>query len=238
MPATFVFLAIAFGAEVVGTITGFGTTTILVPASSLFLPLRQAIVLAGVFHLFGTFWRTLFFARGIHWKVVLLFGIPELAFSALGASLLVKTDLGLLSKLLGMVLVFYALYSLSKHRMVLPHNTLLLSGGGSVVGFLAGLLGTAGALRGAFLNAWNLPKEVYLGTGAAMGLGADLTRVVVYHQTGLLNINPQTTALLAIVALAGTFLGSKIAKATPQAAFTKIVLAGLLLAGLRFILPR
>lgn len=174
------FLVAAFFAESIGTITGFGATTILVPASALFIPLKQAIVLVAVFHLFGTFWRTLAFRKGISWRVAAFFGIPSLVFAAIGASLLLRTPVLLVSKTLGVLLIVYVLYSLFEKRIILPRNGLILASGGTIVGFLAGLIGTAGALRGAFLTSWNLGKNVYLGTGAVMGLGADFVRVVVY----------------------------------------------------------
>lgn len=149
------FLIFAFLAEIVGTFTGFGTTTILVPLASFFMSLPEAIVLAG---------------------------------------------------------------------------------GGSLVGFLAGLIGTAGALRGAFLTSWNLQRDVYLGTGAAMGLGADASRVLSYYQSGLVKSDFNLLIMLAVVALVGTFLGYKAVKFTKQKLFQKIILIALILAGIKFLI--
>lgn len=232
----YLFLILAFLAEIVGTFTGFGTTTILVPLASFFMPLREAIVLAGLFHLFGTIFRTIFFIKGINLKITFIFGIPALIFSYLGALFLSTIDVNILSKLLGIALIIYASYSLLAHQMSLPKNPLILAGGGSVVGFLAGLIGTAGALRGVFLTAWNLPRDVYLGTGAAMGLGADAARVLSYYQNGLLKSDFNLVITLAIVALVSTFLGYKAAKFTKQKIFTKIVLIALILAGIKFLI--
>lgn len=240
----YLFLIFAFFAEIVGTFTGFGTTTILVPLASFFMSLPEAIVLAGLFHLFGTIFRSAFFIKGINLKITLIFGVPALIFSYLGASFLPIIDVKLLSKLLGIALILYASYSLLsetrtrsfEHQVRLPKNPLILAGGGSLVGFLAGLIGTAGALRGAFLTSWGLSKSVYLGTGAAMGLGADLTRVLSYYQSGLLKSDFNLPVTLAIVALVGTFLGYKAVKFIQQKLFQKIILIALILAGVKFLI--
>lgn len=230
------FLLSAFLAEIIGTFTGFGTTTILVPLASFFIPIRDAIVMVGLFHLFGTFFRTLFFIKGINIRIALIFGIPSLIFSGLGAYLLPFIDASLLSKGLGIILILYALFSLSEHKVTLPQNPLVLASGGGLVGFLAGLLGTAGVLRGAFLTSWKLSKETYLGTGAAMGLGADFSRVFVYYKSGLLSFDPVVVSILAVVALLGTYVGVKFVKITKQNIFFKIVLIALILAGVRFLI--
>lgn len=232
----FGFLVAAFFAETVGTVTGFGATTILVPVSAFFIPLKSAIVLVALFHFFGTLFRSLAFRKGINWRVALTFGLPSLIFSAIGASLLAQSSPFLLSKILGVVLIIYALNGLFEHRLILPQNPFILSTGGAIVGFLAGLIGTAGALRGAFLTSWSLQKNVYLGTGAVMGLGADLIRVFVYQRTGLLELKPLVIFFLAVTALLGTLIGRKVVGLTKQAVFAKIVFVALILAGLRFLL--
>ncbi len=231
-----IFLLVAFGAEVVGTITGFGATTILLPVASLLYPLPQAIAYSALFHFLGTFWRSAFFAKKINWGLALRFGIPSLIAAYIGARLLVLVDAQFLSHLLGVALIGYALYSLFKHRFLLPKQEGWLIGGGVITGFLAGLIGTAGAIRGAFLTAWKLPKEVYLGTGAVMGLGADILRLVAYRQTGLLNTSYTVGLVFLIVALGGTFVGAKLVKSVSSTLFTKIVLIGLILAGVRFLI--
>lgn len=230
------FLALAAPAEIIGTFVGFGATTILVPAASLFLPIKEAIVLAGLFHMFGTLWRTLYFKSGIDWKMVGFFGIPSLISASIGSYLLSVSPAHWIAKILGVFLIIFALASLFGKLPKFPQNKALTIIEGSSVGFLAGLIGTAGALRGAFLSAWNIKKELYLGTGAAIGLGADITKVIVYQQTGLLNVNFSTVLLFAAVALLGTTIGRFLVGKTPQEIFRKIVLGALLLAGIRFLL--
>ena len=236
MLPNFLFLIAAVGAETVGTFTGFGAVTILLPIATFMMPLREAIVLVSVFHLMGTFFRTLFFVRKINLKIALLFGIPSLIFSAIGASLLPTIDLPILSKIVGVALVAYAFYSLIRERVSLPKTNMALVGGGAAVGFVAGLIGTAGAVRGAFLTSWNLPPAVYLGTGALMGLGADAARVAVYTGSGLIKFEPILFISLGVAALIGTIIGKFLVVKTKEKIFARIIFIALVAAGLRLIL--
>ncbi len=230
------FLLAALIAEIIGTFAGFGATTVLLPLTLFLFPPKQAIVLVGAFHFLGTTFRTILFARSIHLRLALLFGIPSLVLAALGASLLPRIDPGFLTRLVGALIIFYALTGLLGRRLILPKHPLVVTIGGALVGFLAGLIGTAGALRGAFLTAWKLPPKVYLGTAAVMGLGADIVRVVIYQQTGLLQLTLPLFLTLATVALIGTYLGKTLAQKTQTQIFNRIVFLALLLAGLRLLL--
>lgn len=75
-------------ASAVGTLTGFGTSTIMVPVLVLFLPLGETLLFVGIIHFFGDIWKMLIFRKGFSkWKLILAFGIPGAAFSFFGATL-------------------------------------------------------------------------------------------------------------------------------------------------------
>ena len=108
--------------------------------------------------------------------------------------------------------------------------------GGAISGFLAGLIGTGGALRGAFLSAFNLSKEKYIATAAAIALAVDLTRLPVYLGEGFLDSRYYWfIPTLIVIALAGSFVGKQIVTQLPQAIFRKVVLLALLLVGAYFV---
>ena len=52
-------------ASAVGTVTGFDTSTIMVPVLVSFLPLPQTPLLVGVVHWFGDIWKMLLFRQGV-----------------------------------------------------------------------------------------------------------------------------------------------------------------------------
>ena len=71
-----IFIAIlALIASIVGTITGFGTSTIMVPVLLFFFPVSQVLLLVGIIHWFGNIWKITLFRGGIRWNLLLLFGL-------------------------------------------------------------------------------------------------------------------------------------------------------------------
>jgi uncharacterized protein len=48
------FFTSALVAEIIGTMAGFGSSTIFLPLALLFVDFKTAIILVAIFHLFGT----------------------------------------------------------------------------------------------------------------------------------------------------------------------------------------
>ena len=69
-----VFFLLGFISEVVGTMAGFGSSTIFLPLSSYFVDFKTALALVAIFHLFGNISRLAFFRQGLDKRVLLLFG--------------------------------------------------------------------------------------------------------------------------------------------------------------------
>jgi uncharacterized membrane protein YfcA len=115
-----------------------------------------------------------------------------------------------------------------------PATPGVLLGGGVASGFIAGLIGTGGAIRSACLMAFGLPKEVYIGTSAAIALIVDATRLPVYVAEGFL---PRTAAplmaALVPVAFAGAWCGQRLVRRISPEGFRRFVMAVLALMGLR-----
>ena len=63
-------------------------------------------------------------------------------------------------------------------------NRLTAATGGALSGFMAGIFGMGGAVRSLFLSAFNLQKEVYIVTGAAIAIVIDITRLGTYLSKG------------------------------------------------------
>ena len=56
---------LTLAASAVGTVTGFGTSTIMVPVLLFYYPMPQVLLLVGIVHLAGNLWRMLFFPTGL-----------------------------------------------------------------------------------------------------------------------------------------------------------------------------
>ena len=104
--------ALTLLASILGTISGFGISTIMVPVVLFFLPLPETLLLVGIIHWFGDIWKMYFFKKGIDWKLLISFGIPGVIMAYFGASLVLTLPEKLLSRLVGAILISYVVYLL------------------------------------------------------------------------------------------------------------------------------
>lgn len=230
------FFASAFVSEIIGTIAGFGSSTVFLPLALLFFDFKTALILAALFHIFGNIGRIGFFRRGLDESTLLIFGVPSVILTFLGAFLVNYTPSDLLKGILGVFLAVYAILFLYKDDLKIKRSLFNSVFGGGLSGFLAGIIGTGGVLRGAFLTAFGLPKEKYIATAAAIALAVDVTRIPVYFAQGFLKSqNYWYIPFLFLIAMIGSFTGKQIVKRFPQDKFRKIVLFAILIIGIKFI---
>lgn len=230
------FLVFAFLAEVVGTMAGFGSSTILVPIATIFFDIKTTIALVGLFHFFGQVVDGFLWRKYINWRIGILFSIFGVIFSFIGASLVAVLPPQIILQILGAFLITYSVFSLTGKKLALPKTDLAVVGAGGLVGFLAGLVGTAGALRTAFLSTFKLEKNHFLGTSFAIAFFVDLTRVATYLGSGILELNLGIWLSIFAVAVLGSLLGRKLVFKLPEKIFYRIVYVALLLAGIKFLL--
>ena len=230
------FFLAAFLSEIIGTIAGFGSSTVFLPLALLFFDFKTALILVAFMHIFGNIGRISFFRYGLDKRILLIFGIPSVLLTLIGALLVSYIPQDILKGILGVFLVTYAGISFYKEDLKVKPSLVNSIVGGGTSGFLAGLIGTGGALRGAFLTAFGLPKEKYIATAAAIALAVDATRIPVYFAGGFLDSKFYWyIPILFIIAIAGSFAGKQIVTQIPQKIFKKIVLIAILLIGLKFI---
>lgn len=231
------FFLAALVSEIAGTIAGFGSSTVFLPLALWFVDFKTALVLVAFLHIFGNLARLNFFRQGLDLRLLARFGLPSVLLTLVGALLVSAFSQTTLQFVLGLFLIIYSLLSIWQDKLRLKPTGLNLGLGGGLSGFLAGLIGTGGALRSAFLTAFGQPKDRYLATSAAIALAVDATRLPVYLSQGFLNKSYfPLVLLLFIVAFLGSYLGKIIVSRIPQPLFQKIVLLALLLIGLKFTL--
>ena len=222
----------------IGTMTGFGTSTIMVSIMLLFYPLPQTLFFVGIVHFFGNIWKLLLFRKGIKWRLILSFGIPGIVATYLGASLVFNVSTALLSKILGFFLILYVIYLFAKSSFKVKPSLLFGACGGALSGFLAGVFGIGGAVRGLFLTAFDLPKAVYIATAGSIALFIDATRLTTYFSKGARL--PDMLLYGLPLFIPASFLGAAIAKRIvdriPQEHFRKIIAVFLLLMGIKLLL--
>lgn len=101
-------------AEIAGTISGFGSSSILLPIAHQLFDYKTAIILVAIYHIFGNTSRLTLTYK--HWdkQIFFLFGIPSVIATVIGASLIGSIDSNILKIILAVVLILFALYSLWK----------------------------------------------------------------------------------------------------------------------------
>lgn len=108
------FYISALVAEVAGTLSGFGSSSILLPIAHQFFDYKNALLLVAIYHIFGNVGRLSF--TYAHWdkRIFILFGIPSVIATVIGASLVEYVNPDILKIILGIVLILFALHSLWK----------------------------------------------------------------------------------------------------------------------------
>jgi len=229
----FVFALIA---EIIGTTAGFGSSTIFLPLALIYFDFGEALAIVGIFHMFGNLGRLAFFKKGLDWKLFAKFGVPSVILTFIGAYI-ASTVSGIgdfLKIVLGAFLVLYSVYSYAKPKFSFKPEARVAVVGGAISGFFAGLIGTGGAIRGAFLTAFGEKKEAYIATAAAISIATDFVRVPVYIFGGLLHEDKYwMLPILFVIAFLGAYIGKNIVGKIGEGAFRKFVLIVILLAGIK-----
>jgi uncharacterized protein len=238
MVETLLLCLLTLIASGIGTATGFGSSTVMIPIMVLFVPFPIALLFVGIIHLCGDVWKVLLFKRGFDWKLILAFGLSGIGASFLGASFSLQAQAFPLKRILGAFLIFYVVYLFLKREWALPKTNATAVCGGMMSGLFAGFFGVGGAVRGAFLTAFNLPKEVYIFTSGLIALFIDLTRVSRYIWGGT---RLQGDILVALVlsipiSFAGAYLAKRFLDRLPQKFFRIFVGVFLALVGIKLLI--
>ncbi|KKU12330.1 MAG: hypothetical protein UX19_C0002G0037 [Candidatus Woesebacteria bacterium GW2011_GWA1_45_8] len=229
---------LTFLAGILGTITGFGISTIMVPVVLLFLPLPETLLFVGVIHWFGDIWKMYFFKHGFDARLLFFFAVPGIIMAYFGARMALTLPEVLLSRFVGLILLAYVAYLFFKPDFKLKDSLLTASLGGAGSGFLGGISGVGGgALRAVVLTAFNLPKSAYIFISGLTGFVIDASRITTYFLGGT-RINPDLTSGLIIfipVSFLGAWIAKRLVNKIPQSKFRIVISIFLFLIGLKFL---
>lgn len=227
-----VFAVLAILAEIIGTVGGFGSSLFFVPVAQFFFDTKTVLGVTGVFHVFSNISKIVLFRNSINWKITLLFGIPSIIFVILGAWLTNVVSFRFDQLVLGIFLIVFSLLLLIKSDFSLKPNPASAITSGGLAGFMAGFLGTGGAVRGLGLAAYNLEKSIFVGTSAAIDMGVDVSRTVIYVGNGYFDKSLwYLVPVLIAVSIIGSYIGKRILEKIEQDKFRKLVLGLILIVG-------
>jgi uncharacterized membrane protein YfcA len=227
------FFLIAFFSEVVGTVAGFGSSVFFVPLAGLLLGFHEVLALTSIMHVFTNAAKLVFFGRHVRLRVLLLIGIPSICFVILGAYLSTRLEFKFTELLLGLFLIAFSFFLFFKPTGRLSQNAFNAITAGGIAGFLAGLIGTGGAIRGLALGAFDLEKGNFVATSAAIDSGVDFSRMIIYLCSGYLTPDFYWYVPgLLVMAFTGSYVGKLALNKIEQKSFRKIVLLLIFVIGL------
>lgn len=246
---------VTFAAAILTFFSGFGLGTILTPVMMIFFPTEVAIALTGVVHFSNNIFKFFLVGKNIDKKVLILFGLPSVIASFIGAYLLIlidsdivifsynffdkKIDVILIKFLISILLIIFAIIDLIPQVNNLHFDKKYLPLGGFLSGFFGGLSGNQGALRSAFLVKHGLEKSVFVATTVAISSLVDITRLSVYS-TNFMNLNYsdfyQLGVFSVVSAVAGSLIGNKLLKKVTIEQIKKLVALLLFLLGISLLI--
>ncbi len=230
------FYILAFISEIIGTVGGFGSSIFLIPLGGFFFDFQTVLAITAVMHMFSNVSKLVMFYKGINWRLMFLIGLPAVIFVLLGSWLSTILYLKYAELVLGIFLIVFSIFFFWKPDFKIESTKPNAILGGTISGFLAGLIGTGGAIRGLSLAAFSLEKDMFIATSAAIDFFVDAGRSVVYLSNGYLEKEYYTTVpFLLVVAILGSYSGKLILKHISGVQFKKIVLSFILIIGVIMI---
>lgn len=228
---------LALVCEVLGTISGFGSSTFFVPVASIFEGIYFVLALTSLLHCFSNISKLIFFGRYLERRPLLRMLPPFVVMSAVGAVLSGRVPTLALTRCLGVMLIVIPVFSLKARALskVLPRS--LAFGLSGLSGLSTGLIGTGGAIRGVALTLLGLEKNSFVAVSAAIDLGGDAVRAVIYLRSGYMDwAQWYYLPALLVSAFAGAWVGKRALACLRQDLFEKVVAAFVLVSGLFLII--
>ncbi len=242
MPDLFSLILIALTFLLAGTVKGvigMGLPSVSLALLTASLGLPQAMALLIVPSFVTNVWQAV---AGGHALRILKRIWPFLVMASvtvwLGAAALTRVNLDLLSALLGVLLVLYAVLGMSGARFSLSPRREVWAGPvlGAVNGVLTGMTGSFVMPGVIFLQAIGLPRDLLIQAMGMLFTVSTLALAISLQGIGLLTAELGGVSAVAVVpALIGMVLGQGLRRRLSEALFRRIFFVALLLLGLYII---
>jgi uncharacterized membrane protein YfcA len=225
-------IIIAFLSETLGTISGFGSSTFFVPTAIFFESIQFVLALTAILHCFGNSFKIFLFRKYFNFHHFWKLAVPSIVFTGIGAILTHSISMSGFQKGLGILLIIipFVMFFKKNIKVKLPiYIGVVLS---AISGFLTGLLGTGGAIRGLVLSTMGLEKNAFVVLSSSIDFGGDFLRAFIYIKNGYMDWSQwHYIPLLAVAAYLGAKLGKWSLQKINQQMFEKIVMVFIIISG-------
>ena len=228
--AAVALLAVAAGA--VAAVAGFGIGSLLTPALAIHTGTKLAVAAITIPHCIGSAQRLWILRRKIDRDVLVGFGAAS-ALGGLGGALAhVWISSRALAVAFGVIVMLAGISELTRWMQHVRWGRTAAWIAGALSGALGGLVGNQGGIRTAAMLGFDVPKESFVATSAAIALVVDAARLPVYLATQWRDIAGVWPLLLLLTAgvVAGTAIGTRALTRLPQQTFRYVI--GVLLVAL------
>lgn len=237
MEKYYIFILLVFVSEILGTVSGFGSSILFVPIASLYFDFKTVLGITAIFHVFSNLSKITLFRKGIRKDIAIKLGIPAVVAVVIGAYITTIVPINQIEFAMNLILIILAVYLIINFNKPIQQTDRNLYIGGVASGFIAGIAGTGGAIRGITLAAFQLPKDIFIATSALIDLGVDTSRAVVYTYNGYFKKEYLfLIPFLVAISFLGSYIGKLILKRTSEIIFRYIVLGVIVLTAISQII--
>lgn len=204
---------------------GFGGGMVLLPVITYFYGVEVAVPVSTIAQLLSNLSRVGMGWREVQWRQVGRFLVFAAPLTALGAFGFAHIDKPLMTKILCLFLIVFAIMKL-KGKMQLPQKRATMLVGGGVTGFINGLLGISGPLSSAVFLTLGLSPVAYIASEAAAASVMHIVKAIMYGKLQLLDWTAFANGLIIGVAMmVGNFVAIRTITKIDKKRYQKIVAA-------------
>lgn len=226
----------AFLAAAISGAAGFGGALLLLPLLVVYVGAEQAVPLLTVAQLIGNLSRAGFGFSKIQWRPVGLFLIGAIPLAILGALSFLQLPKELVTRCIGLAIIVFVVLKITGILKLKPGKLLLVLGGG-IVGFLSGLVGSAGPIGAVIFLTLGLPPVAYVASEATTALVMHGVKLIIYQQ--FISLDHQfwlLAILLGIAMILGTWTAKRIIEKITPENFQKYISVLLIAIGLYMLI--
>ena len=212
-------------AGAIASVAGFGIGSILTPLLAVKLGTKVAVAAVSIPHVVGTAVRFWMLRGRVDRATGVSFGLASAAGGLAGALLHADASNRALTIVLGALLLFAGVSTLTGFMNRVRVGPRVASIAGVVSGAFGGLVGNQGGIRSAALLAFKTDKDSFVATATAVGLIVDGARMPVYlvKESSALATAWPLIAFATAGVLTGTIFGRHLLARVPERAFRATV---------------
>jgi len=202
---------------------GFGGGMVLLPVVTSLYGIEVAVPICTIAQLGSNLSKVIMGWRDIQWKQVGFFLLTAAPLTALGAIGFGVADKQLMSRILCVFLIVFAIMKIMG-KMNLPHRPATMLIGGGVTGFVNGMLGLSGPLSSAVFLTLDLTPVAYIATEATSATIMHIIKILVYNKLNLVNTDILLNgALIAVTMIVGNMIAMRTIRRFHTKTYQRIV---------------